>query len=177
MHSFFRGRKIPAFTLMVVFFLYSINVTVFAQETNEEFFVTNVRVERKGRMSVFIEYDLVGSPDDQYTISLTVKSKLDTTYSYTPLNVIGDVGPNIRAGKNRRISWGISDEYPTILSSTDVQFVIKAVAPTSSGSSTELLIAGGAAVVGVALAIVFLSSNKAGPGQTSNVFPPPPGRP
>lgn len=177
MHSFFRGRKIPVFILVVTLLLYSINVTVFAQDANEEFFVTNVRVERQGRINIFIEYDLGGSPDDQYAISLAIKSKSDSTYSYTPLNVIGDIGPNIRTGKNKRISWRISDEYPAILSSADVRFVIKAVPPKSSDGNTELFIAGGAAIVGVALAIVFLSSNKAGPGQVSNVFPPPPGRP
>ncbi len=162
---------------MVSFLLYSINLDVFAQDETEEFFVTNVRVERQGRINIFIEYDLVGSADDLYSIALTIRSKSDTTYSYTPLNVIGDVGPNIRAGKNKRISWRISDEYPAILSSADVRFVIKAVPPKSSGGNTELFIAGGAAVVGVALAIVLLSSNKAGPGQVSNVFPDPPGRP
>ena len=162
---------------MVSFLLYSINLDVFAQDETEEFFVTNVRVERQGRINIFIEYDLVGSADDLYSIALTIRSKSDTTYSYTPLNVIGDVGPNIRTGKNKRISWRISDEYPAILSSADVRFVIKAVPPKSSGGNTELFIAGGAAVVGVALAIVLLSSNKAGPGQVSNVFPDPPGRP
>ena len=162
---------------MVSFLLYSINLDVFAQDETEEFFVTNVRVERQGRINIFIEYDLVGSADDLYSIALTIRSKSDTTYSYTPLNVIGDVGPNIQTGKNKRISWRISDEYPAILSSADVRFVIKAVPPKSSGGNTELFIAGGAAVVGVALAIVLLSSNKAGPGQVSNVFPDPPGRP
>lgn len=177
MHSFFRCRTFPVFTLMVVFLLYSINFNVFAQDETEEFFVANIRVERQGRINIFIEYDLVGLPDDQYAISLTVQSKSDTTYLYTPLNVIGDIGPNIRPGNNKRISWRISDEYPAILSSADVRFVIKAIPPKSSGGSTELFIAGGAAVVGVALAIVLLSSNKAGPGQVSNVFPQPPGRP
>ncbi len=177
MHSFFRCSKVPAFTLMVAFLLYSINVSAIAQDANEEFFVTNIRVERQGRINIFIEYDLLGSPDDLYAVSLTIQSKTDTTYSYTPLNVIGDIGPNIRPGKNKRISWRISDEYPAILSSAEVRFVIKAVPPKSSGGSTELFIAGGAAVVGVALAIVLLSSNKAGPGQVSNVFPTPPGRP
>ncbi|MEO8167373.1 MAG: hypothetical protein ABI623_03940, partial [bacterium] len=165
------------FTLALVFLLYCVNVNVLAQDGSEEFFVTNVRVERQGRINIFIEYDLSGSPDDMYTISLAVRSKSDSTYSYTPLNVIGDVGPNIRTGKNRRISWRISDEYPAILSSADARFVIKAIPPKSSGGNTELFIAGGAAVVGVALAIVLLSSNKAGPGQFNNVFPEPPGRP
>lgn len=177
MHSFFQGRKFPVCTLLVSFLLYSGNVTAFAQDANEEFFVTNVRVERHGRMNISIEYDLVGSPDEQYAISLTIRSKSDTIYSYTPLNVIGDIGPNIRTGKNKRIRWRISDEYPAILSSADVRFVIEVVPPKTSGGNTELFVAGGAAIVGVALAIMFLSSNKADPGQVSNVFPPPPGRP
>ncbi len=177
MLSCFRFCKFPTCSLMVVFLLYTLNLTGFAQDDAEEFFVANIRVERQGRINVFIEYDLVGQQDEMYSIFLTIRSKADTHYTYTPLNVIGDIGPNIRPGKNKRISWRISDEYPAILSSADVRFIIKAVPPKSSGGNTELFIAGGAAVVGVALAIVLLSSNKAGPGQVNNVFPQPPGRP
>lgn len=146
-------------------------------EDEDDLFVTNVRVERQGRINIFIEYDLEGSSSDLYTVTLTVKSKTDSLYSYTPINVIGDVGANIRPGKNKRISWRISDEFPPVLGTPDAQFVVRAIPPKREGGSTELYVAGGAALLGVALAIVFLSSNKADATQTNNVFPNPPGRP
>jgi hypothetical protein len=152
------------------------NVSVLAQD-GEDSPVQNVRKERQGKINIFIEYDLEGSSEDVYTVTFMVKSKSDSLSPYIPVNVIGDIGANIRPGKNKRISWRTSDEYPAVLDASDVEFVIKAELPPSEGGNTELFIAGGAAVVGVALAIVLLSSNKADPTQTNNVFPQPPGRP
>ncbi len=168
--------KVVHSVVILAFLAFSIQVVAFAGD-DEDTYVTNVRVERQAKINVFIEFDLEGSADDLYTVSLTIKSKVDSAYSYTPINVIGDVGANIRPGKNKRISWRTSDEYPAVLATPNVEFVVKAVPPPTQGASTELFIAGGAAVVGVALAIVLLSSNKADPTQTNNEFPQPPGRP
>lgn len=137
--------------------------------------VSNVRVSKQGRINVFIEYDLAGDPDELYTVSLRVKLASDTSFTYTPLNVIGDIGSNVRPGKNRRISWRTSDEYIPALDKPDVQFVVRAVAP-QSGPGSELYIAGGAGVLGLALAIILLSSNKA-EQEPVRSFPLPPGRP
>lgn len=162
--------------LVGTFLLYAVNIPAFAEE-DEDGPVTNVRVTRQGKINIFLEYDLAGSPTDVFSVTLTVKVKSDSAFAYTPINVIGDIGTNIRPGSNKRISWRISDEYIPALDLDDVEYSITATPPPREGSTTELFIIGGAAVVGLTLAIAILSSNKADEQQRSNVFPPPPGRP
>jgi hypothetical protein len=160
--------------------MYTANFGAYAgdeEEQDEDNPVSNVRVTKQGKINIFFEYDLTGEPDETYTISLSVRLQSDTSYSYTPINVIGDIGSNIRPGKNKRISWRISDEDVSALDKQDVQFIIRGTAPKSEGGHTELYVVGGAAVVGLTLAIVLLSANKADDVQGSNVFPAPPGRP
>jgi len=166
-------RKAGLLLLIGAFSVYTTDVPMaFA---GDDKLVSNVRVSKQGRINVFIEYDLAGDPDELYTVSLRVKLASDTSFTYTPLNVIGDIGANVRPGKNRRISWRTSDEYIPALDKPDVQFVVSAVAPRS-GPGSELYIAGGAGVLGLALAIILLSSNKA-EQEPVRSFPLPPGRP
>ena len=176
MHTFFVKTKALGLVLATSMLMYATNVVAVAQD-EEDPFVKNIRVQHHGKISIFIEYDLEGPSDEVFTVTFVVRSKKDSLVTYTPVNVIGDIGADIRPGKNRRISWRTSDEYPPVLTAADVEFVIHAVPPPSEDGNTELFIAGGAAVVGVALAIVLLSSNKADPTQTNNLFPLPPGRP
>lgn len=172
MHSFLMRRKALIVQLAVAFFCFAVDIPAFAAEENP---VSNIRVDKQSRANVFIEYDLEGSDDDVYTISLSVRLASDTTYTYTPINVIGDIGANIRPGKNKRISWRVSDEYIPAFDKEDLEYIVRAYAPPKSGGA-ELYIAGGVAVVGLALAIVLLSSNKT-EGTTATEFPLPPGRP
>ncbi len=170
-------RRLRLF-LVLAFLVYATHPGTAALEDDDDADnpVQRVRHEKQGKANVFIEYDLVGEPSDVYTITLTVKRKLDSTFTYTPLNVIGDIGANIRPGKNKRISWRLADEYRPELDKEDIVFAVKAIAPRSEGVSTELYIAGGAAVVGLALAIAILSSGKT-EEPVNSVFPRPPGRP
>lgn len=174
-HIFQRLRFINGLVAASLFLL-TINVSAFAQDEESETNVANVRVSKQGRINLFIEYDLEGSEGDLFTVSLTVKLKSDSAYAYTPINVIGDVGANIQAGNNKRISWRISDEYIPAFDGDDVQYVISAIS-ASEGSGAGLYIVGGVAVVGLAVVIAVLSSGKDDPTQTTNAFPLPPGRP
>lgn len=163
------------FTLALIFLTYTTNVFAFDDEDNP---VTNIRVERQGKLNVFIEYDLLGEPTDMYTVTLRVIRKSDSTFVHTPLNIIGDIGANIKPGKNKRISWRIADEYKPEFDNVDIEFVVAAIAPDAPGGvTTELYIIGGAAVVGLAVAIAILSSGKTDDGTQQNAFPVPPGRP
>ncbi len=167
------ARKASLMALAVVFLLYATDVPAWA---GDEELISNVRVSKQGRINIFIEYDLGGDPDELYAVSLRVKLASDTSFTYTPINVIGDIGANVRPGKNRRISWRTSDEYIPALDKQDVQFVVTAVSPSGGGPSTELYIAGGVGVLGVALAVILLSSNKAAQ-EPVRTYPLPPGRP
>lgn len=168
------ARKTGFWMLALIVLTYTTDVTTLAKD--DEGPVSNVRVSKQGRINVFIEYDLAGDPDDLYTVSLRVKLASDTSFTYTPVNVIGDVGANVRPGKNRRISWRTSDEYIPALDREDVQFAVVAISSRPPGPGAELYIAGGAGVLGLALAIILLSSNKA-EQQPVRSFPLPPGRP
>ena len=103
------ARKAGFWMLALIVLTYTTDVPMLAKD--EEGPVSNVRVSKQGKINVFIEYDLAGDPDELYTVSLRVKLASDTSFTYTPVNVIGDVGANVRPGKNRRISWRTSDEY------------------------------------------------------------------
>jgi hypothetical protein len=159
--------------LAVVFLTYAADVPALA---GDDELISNVRVSKQGKINIFIEYDLAGDPDELYSVSLRVKLASDTSFTYTPINVIGDIGANVRPGKNRRISWRTSDEYIPALDKQDVQFVVTAVSPQTGGPSTELYIDGGAGVLGLALAIILLSSNKADQ-EPVRTYPLPPNRP
>lgn len=176
---FLRSHRQLRGMLAFIFLMYTTNIFAFAdEEGDEDNPVTNVRLERQGKLNIFIEYDLAGEPTEVYTVTLRVKLKSDSTFAYTPLNVIGDIGANIKPGKNKRISWRVADEYRPELDQADVEFVVAAILPEEpSSGSTELYIAGGAAVVGLAVAIAILSSGKTDEGSQQSTFPLPPGRP
>lgn len=167
------ARKSSLMMLAVAFLVYAADVPALA---GDDELISNVRVSKQGRINIFIEYDLAGDPDELYSVSLRVKLASDTSFTYTPINVIGDIGANVRPGKNRRISWRTSDEHIPALDKPDVQFVVTAVSPQGGGPSTELYIAGGAGVLGLALAIILLTSNKA-EQEPVRTYPLPPNRP
>ena len=54
MHSFFVKQKILYCALAGTFFLYAVSVPVFAQDGNGDPVVTNVRIDRQGKINVFI---------------------------------------------------------------------------------------------------------------------------
>ncbi|MBX2991693.1 MAG: hypothetical protein KF749_11065 [Bacteroidetes bacterium] len=174
--SYLVHHRILRSLLATLFLIYTVQITTVAQE--EDGPVSNIRPEKQGRVNVFLEYDLAGSPSDVYTVTLTIRLHSDTSYSYTPINVIGDIGANIRPGKNKRISWRISDEYVSAYDDVnDIRFVISAIPAESEGGNSGLYIAGGAVVAGLTLAIILLSSKKDDDAGKTNVFPQPPGRP
>jgi hypothetical protein len=140
--------------------------------------VENVRIQTTGPM-IYIYYDLVGPPQQVYEVTVTLRSRADSTFKYTPLNISGDIGTNVFTGVDWRAAWNFAKEFPEGLKE-DYYFVISAktyadqVVP--SGIKTEYLIAGGAAVVGGVLAIILLKK-KSTPDNTDTGFPQPPARP
>lgn len=141
--------------------------------------IENVRIQTTGPM-VYIYYDLIGPPQQVYNVLVTVRSRTDSTFEYSPLNLSGDVGTNVFSGVDWRIAWNFSRELPEGLKQ-DYYFVVSAQVyadqvPTS-GISTEWWIAGGAAVVGGVIAIILLKKPAGGGPAIDTGFPAPPGRP
>jgi len=136
----------------------------------------NIRVER-GASSVTILYNLLGENGEKYTVTVTMRRKSHPGVNYTPKNVSGDVGEGIPAGKDRRIVWEFAGEFPRGIAAEDVYFAIGAE-EASSGISTWVWVAGGAAVAGVA-AILLLkkSEGTTQPPAGGSGFPNEPARP
>jgi len=136
--------------------------------------VSNVRYNILGD-SVIVTYDLKGSPEDEYAVSLELRSDADPGFFFRPRVVSGDAGKGRFAGSGRRIVWNVKEEFPAGLPGNDYYFVVDA-APLSTGISPFVWIATGAAVTAGAAAII-LSPKKTTPAATQSQFPPPPGRP
>jgi hypothetical protein len=177
MQAFSEGKMLRSGTAFLIL-LFSVNLSAFAAEgESEEGVISNVRVTWQGRESIFIEYDLVGLSEASYIVTLSVREASDSLHSYTPINLLGDIGANIRPGENKHISWRLTDDEAAMMYKKDVKFLLRAVAPPEETGNTELYIAGGTAAVGLVLAIVLLSSGKSQDTPGSSAFPLPPGRP
>lgn len=141
--------------------------------------IENIRVQINGRSSVYIDYDLVGPTDQVYRVSLTMKKVADSTFSYVPQNVAGDLGPSVFPGRNNRIVWSVGKEFPEGIREGEYYFVFSVESDQDAGGgiSTPVLIVGGAAVVGGILALVLSKGSGGGGGGGTSSFPQPPVRP
>ena len=123
---------------------------------------------------ILITYDLIGSPDESYMITVTLRRKQVSSYQYVPKSVTGDIGEGKYSGTGRQISWDILRDYPDGLDGDDYYFRIEA---TMIPKSSYLLyyIGGGAVVAGAAAYLLFF--NNTGTQQQQWTFPQPIGRP
>ena len=129
---------------------------------------------------VVIYYDLNAPADQLYKVTLTLKKRFDATFTYTPVDISGDVGQSVVPGENRIITWKLADEFPKGLPGEDCFFVVgvEPGAPAGFEITPLMWIAGGAAVVGGVLLAVLLKADKTVPPLPPTPgFPSPPGRP
>jgi hypothetical protein len=140
--------------------------------------IENIRVQINGRSSVYIDYDLIGPTDQVYKVSISMRKASDSTFTYDPQTVAGDIGPDVFSGRNNRIVWSISKEFPEGIKEGEYFFVfsVESASTSSGGISLPVIVAGGAAVVGGILALVLLSKKSDTPPSGSG-FPKPPARP
>jgi hypothetical protein len=165
------------FVLAASILLTTVSVNVFAGE--DEIKAANISFKVAGQV-VVIYYDLNASADQFYKVTLTLKKRFDSTFTYTPVDISGDVGPSVIPGENRIVTWKLADEFPKGLPGEDCFFVIGVESGIEgrSGISPLIWIAGGAAVVGgVILAVVLKGSTNTPIVPPVNNFPNPPGRP
>jgi len=137
--------------------------------------VRNVRFEINGEL-VRIYYDLSGSPDKLYRVSVTLRKQSDPTFSAVPVHVSGDLGGIVLPGDKRRVTWDFLKDFPGGLQGDDYYFVVEVEAPASEGLSTWWWVGGGAVVVGGVIAILA-KGGSTNPPQPSPQFPTPPSRP
>jgi uncharacterized membrane protein YgcG len=141
--------------------------------------IENIRVQINGRSSVYIDYDLIGPTDQTFKVSLTMRKVADTTFTYVPQNVAGDIGANVFPGRNNRIVWSLAKEFPDGIREGEYtfEFGLNSGQDSTGGISTPVLIAGGAALVGGILALILSKGGGTDTGGGRSSFPAPPGRP
>ncbi len=135
---------------------------------------SNVRWTRKGDVIV-INYDLVGSPDAKYEVTVAMKKDKDTSFVLVPKNVEGHIGEGVTAGNDREILWYYRTEYKLRIQDEELFFEIR-VKSIKGESHLLYYIAGGAAVAGGILAIIIAKNQSGGPPLVSEL-PLPPARP
>jgi len=94
---------------------------VFAQKTQ----VKNVRFVDKGK-NIIVYYDLVGNDNKKYSVSLSLSNDFGKTFKIKPVSISGEVGKNIRTGRNKKIYWNIKNDFPKGLSGDGFVFAVDA---------------------------------------------------
>jgi hypothetical protein len=137
--------------------------------------VENVRFEVVGEL-VYIYYDLLGPENTVHGVRISLLRETDVTFSYRPVNIVGDVGTIVFPGERRRITWDFTKEFPEGLTGSDYYFVVEAEAVQEERINPIVWIGGGAAV-GIGLLVFLLSGGSEEPPPPSPGFPAPVGRP
>lgn len=140
---------------------------------NESIVVENVSYIVAGG-KVFIKYDLIGSNEQSYKVSLALKRSSNSNIIYIPKTVSGDIGEIDSAGKNKEITWEIKNDFPQGLSGEDYYFVVQAEKIDESSNLLTWVGIGAAAIVTV---VSYLIIGQNDSGNTGSSFPPPPNRP
>ncbi len=162
-------RTLKAFLCSGLFFL-AFNTLLHGQQLA----VKNVKFTQRADSKVIVTYDLMGSPSQKYLIELFLLTPdSEEKIPLSLMNLAGDVGMDVRAGKSKKIIWDLLQEFPQGLSGDD--FVFKVEAVVQKGKSKKWpWITGGIAVAG-GVAYYFLSRPKN--SDLSTNFPNPPARP
>lgn len=142
--------------------------------TTEDPKSSNVKWTTKNDV-IIINYDLLGSPDDKYIVSVLMKKEDDEALVIEPLSIEGDVGEGLFSGTNREIRWYYRKDYPQGLTGKGYYFEIQ-VKTISQSNMLIYYIAGGAAVVG-GLVILLASKGQSTELPPAGDLPLPPVRP
>ena len=137
--------------------------------------VANVRYEVANSIAI-IHYDFLGGGSDSYKIDLILRSEKDTTFSYRPKKIRGDIGEGNHAGTDRKIIWEMKGEFPQGIEGSDYFFEVRAE-HVSASRATLIWIGAGVAVLGAIAALHFLGSGADDSPSAQYQFPAPPGRP
>jgi len=141
---------------------------------SQELAVKNVQFTQQSDSKIVVTYDLIGSPSKKYLIKLFLLTPdSDERIPLNLMNLTGDVGTEVRAGRSKKIIWDLPQEFPQLLAGDD--FVFEVEADVLKGKSKKWpWIGGGIAVAGGAV-YYFLSRPK--DNVSSTEFPNPPARP
>lgn len=104
---------------MIILFLFI--PEVYAQKPQ----VKNVRFVDKDK-TIVVYYDLVGNFKKKYAVSLSLSDDFGKTFKIKPVSVAGELGKNIKTGRNKKIYWSVKNDYPEGLSGEGFVFAVEA---------------------------------------------------
>jgi hypothetical protein len=119
--------------------------------------VRNVRFEDNDE-TISVYYDLDGMMEKSYNVSITLSDDFGNTFKVKPKAITGDVGKNIKPGKDKTIIWYVKEDFPDGLSGQGFVFAVDAKLQRSR--SKLPIIIGGTGIV--ASIIYFLTRPKEG---------------
>ena len=154
--------------------LFLLNVQLIAQDVPGK--IEEARWEVSGD-TVVITFNLIGSADLTYDVSITLTRESDRNFKIVPLSVTGSIGKGKHAGVRKEIRWQYKKDVPQGLSGDDYAFVFNIqIIREEVGSNLLYYLAGGAVVVGGA-ALLLLSGSKNTESSTPGLPSPPTTRP
>ena len=104
-----------------MFFLFLFIPETYAQKPQ----VKNVHFVDKDK-TIVVYYDLVGNYKKKYTISLSLSDDFGKTFKIKPISVAGELGKNIKTGRNKKIYWSVKNDFPKGLSGDGFVFAVDA---------------------------------------------------
>lgn len=176
--------------ILLLIILFSMNIS-YSQE-KEKIPAKNVTAKQE-EDKVIIKYDLEGSKDTTYTISVYLLKTSDESFKAKLKNVEGDIEGKL-SGTSRKIIWSYSKDMddkivPGDILDQDIKFYVEAeyfkspitdlismvepeVKPPDGGIPKIWYYIGGAVLVGGGVTAYLLLNKK-----EENNFPKPPGKP
>lgn len=125
---------------------------------------------------VLIHYSLTAEPETEYEISVVLRRTGNSSFSYEPENLTGDIGEGKFTSGNKTIVWVLTGEETEKFDGDDFYFEIKVNKIEGGGIAWYYYV--GAMVLGGGAAAVLIGGKKTDettPSTTS--FPLPPVRP
>jgi hypothetical protein len=125
---------------------------------------------------VVVRYEIKADNDRDYTVSLILKRTGNSSYSYVPANLQGDIGEGRFAGGIRTIVWLLSTAEQKNLEGDDYYFEITAV-PVGRGIPWYVYVGTVAVGGGVAAVLTMAKKSDSSTSTGSLGIPEPPSRP
>lgn len=102
--------------------------------------ITNIKFTDLGE-TILVKYKFNGQSDKKYKVTLTLSDDYGATFKIKPRSMTGDVGKNILADGDKKITWYIKQDFPEGLNGSGFVFAIDA--ETQKSGSKVLWFAGG----------------------------------
>lgn len=104
----YRINWLPPALMLLVLFL----ITLFSNNGQaQSYAIENVSYTVLPENVIVVNYDLLGA-NRRYAVDVSLKRKKLPGFSYTPTQVMGDVGKGRFAGRNKKIVWSLDNEDP-----------------------------------------------------------------